>query len=39
MAIFRRTAPIASVGQQLLDTTSTMIVKKVFEKFAEAAVE
>jgi hypothetical protein len=30
---------IASVGQRLLDTTSKMIIKKFFEKLAEAAVE
>ena len=30
---------IASVGQRLLDTTSRMIIKKFFEKLAEAAVE
>ena len=28
---------IASVGQRLLDTTAKMIIKKFFEKFAEAA--
>ncbi len=28
---------IASVGQRLLDTTSKMIIKKFFEKLAEAA--
>lgn len=30
---------IASVGQRLIDTTSKMIIKKFFEKLAEAAVE
>jgi len=30
---------IASVGQRLIDTTSRMIIKKFFEKLAEAAVE
>jgi carbon monoxide dehydrogenase subunit G len=30
---------IAGVGQRLLDTTSKMILKKFFEKLAEAAVE
>ena len=30
---------IASVGQRLLDTTAKMIIKKFFEKLAEAAVE
>jgi hypothetical protein len=30
---------IASVGQRLLDTTSKMIIKKFFEKLAEAAIE
>jgi uncharacterized protein len=30
---------IASVGQRLLDNTSKMIIKKFFEKLAEAAVE
>ena len=30
---------IASVGQRLLDTTSKMIIKKFFEKLAEATVE
>jgi uncharacterized protein len=30
---------IAGVGQRLLDTTSKMIIKKFFEKLAEAAVE
>ena len=30
---------IASVGQRLLDTTSKMIIKKFFEKLAEAAVD
>jgi len=29
---------IASVGQRLIDTTSKMIIKKFFEKLAEAAV-
>lgn len=29
---------IAGVGQRLLDTTSKMIIKKFFEKLAEAAV-
>ena len=29
---------IASVGQRLLDTTARMIIKKFFEKLAEAAV-
>jgi len=28
---------IASVGQRLLDTTAKMIIKKFFQKFAEAA--
>jgi uncharacterized protein len=28
---------IASVGQRLLDTTAKMIIRKFFEKFAEAA--
>jgi carbon monoxide dehydrogenase subunit G len=28
---------IASVGQRLLDTTAKLIIKKFFEKFAEAA--
>lgn len=30
---------IASVGQRLLDTTSKMIIKKFFEKLAEAAAQ
>jgi len=30
---------IAGVGQRLLDTTSKMIIKKFFEKLAEAAVK
>lgn len=30
---------IASVGQRLLDTTSKMIIKKFFERLAEAATE
>ena len=30
---------IAGVGQRLLDTTAKMIIKKFFEKLAEAAVE
>lgn len=30
---------IASVGQRLLDTTSKMIIKKFFTKFAESAKE
>jgi uncharacterized protein len=30
---------IASVGQRLIDTTAKMIIKKFFEKLAEAAVE
>jgi hypothetical protein len=35
----RSVEPIASVGQRLPDTTSKMIIKKFFEKLAEAAVE
>lgn len=30
---------IASVGQRLLDSMSKIIIKKFFEKLAEAAVE